>query len=115
MAAASTELRYARLLKPFPTKRLADALYHVNAESAGISQELQRLLQNPPTTPEPWSDALWRLETALHLLIERCDEVLPVIVRMAEDAEPDFRRAVRAMEAILIGLREAPQEPADVA
>lgn len=109
---ASTEVRYARLLRPFSTRRLQDALYHVLADSAAISHELERLLREPPTTPEPWTESLFRLADLLASLVERCEDAMPKVDRLAEDAPGDFRRAVTAMEHMIAGLRDEPQEPA---
>jgi uncharacterized protein Yka (UPF0111/DUF47 family) len=108
--AASVEVRHARLLKPFSTRRLRDALYHVQADADAIRHEVERLLREPPTTPEPWTESLFRLADLLASLVERCEEAMPKVDRLAEEAPADFRRAVTAMEHMLAGLREEPQE-----
>jgi hypothetical protein len=105
---ASTEVRYAGLLRPFSTRRLEDALYYVQTDAGTIRAEVDRLCRRPPTAPEPWTESLFRLSDLVASLIERCEEALPLLDRLAEDAPGDFRRAVRAMEHMLIGLREAP-------
>lgn len=103
-------LRYARLLRPFPTKRLAEKLYYVQADAHAIERKLIEVLVNPPQTPERWRAELQALDDLLDSLTERCTEVRPVLARMVEQSDGDFERAVTAMLGILRGLAQAPRD-----
>jgi hypothetical protein len=93
--------RYGRMLRPFPTRRLADALYHVEAEGAALTRVLQNLLVEPPQTAEPWSEALYYVLDCLDGICERAMEARPQIERMIDTADVDAERAAAAMRAIV--------------
>lgn len=106
--------QHARLIKPFPTRRLPEVLYHVSTESSSIDNAVIRLQINPPTDPGEWRFELDALDTALRSLSARCGDALPALEEMARTADADFSRAVSAMLAVIrgIGEDEAPIEAA---
>lgn len=106
-ATPSTEVRYARLLRPFPTKRLADALYRVEADGTALHHELFAVLTDPPTVVEQWCQRLQTLTGLLMSIEEESREARDVIRGMYDDADRTFSVALRAMESMLRGLREA--------
>jgi hypothetical protein len=106
-AAPSTEVRFARLLRPFPTKRLADALYRIEADGTALHHELFAVLTDPPTAPETWCQRLQALTGLLMSIEEESRAARDVIRGMYDDADRAFDVAVRAVEAIMRGLREA--------
>jgi len=103
----SAHLEHARLLRPFPVRRLHRALYHVEADAAAVSKRLLRLMVDTPSLPEDWSGELHGLADELESLAERCLEARLDVVEMARGAEGDFQRATDAMLAILKGESEA--------
>jgi hypothetical protein len=92
--------RYGRMLRPFPTRRLVDALYHVEAEGAALTRVLQNLLIEPPQTAEPWSEALYYVLDCLDGICERAIEARPQIERMIDTADVDAERAAVALRAL---------------
>lgn len=107
----SPEVRHARLLKPFPVKRLNDrVLYQLLSQAADIGHEAQRLLINPPTTPEPWCEALTSIGTKIETLADLCDDAAPLVELMMDSADGDFQRAVDAMAAMMRGMAESPPD-----
>lgn len=106
---ASAELRHARLLRPFPTRRLSETLFHVYADAHAIEQAVTALLVDPPTTPERWVFEVGHIQILLTSLSERCLAALPALGVMIDSADGDFQRAVSAMEAVLRGLQAAPE------
>jgi hypothetical protein len=70
---ASPEVLYASLLRPFPTRALANVLRPVQAEAYALDHRLTELLIGPPGTPEAWAYELDELQTRLHALTARCE------------------------------------------
>lgn len=99
-------MEHARLLRPFPTRALHRALYHVEQDAATVSKHLLRLMVDTPSLPEDWSGELHALADELESLAERCLEARLVVVGLARGAEGDFRRATDAMLAVLRGMGE---------
>jgi hypothetical protein len=110
---ASAAVAYGRTIRPFPTQRLGDAVFYVEADAHAITQHIHRLLVHPPGTPESWCQELQKLQGLIGSLEERCQELRPVISEMYDDADRAFDVAVRAMTAMLRGLQVA-GEPPDV-
>lgn len=102
----SKEVQYARLMRPFPYKRLADALYHVSASAHLLDKELFKILTDPPTTPEAWCQALQRVDGLLMSLMDDAGEAREPIRGMYDAADSDFEVAVKAIQAIGRGLAE---------
>lgn len=98
----------ARMVRPFPTKALADALYHVEADSHEISQQLFAVLADPPRMLEEWLAALERMEAAVVSLQARCGDVLPVLAGMVDRADGDWQRALDALVAIFAAIKAEP-------
>jgi len=103
-------VRQSRLLRPFPIKRLQDRiLFQLLAQAGQIETEVQRLLSDPPSTPEPWVDSLHRIGAWVETLADLCDEAAPLLELLIEQADGDYRRAVDAMVAIIRGIGEPPE------
>lgn len=100
---ASKLVGYARLLRPFPAKRLADTLHQVLATSGGLNQRLIRLQIDPPATPELWRFELDMIAGDLWSLADYCQEAQTRVEVMAVDADRAFASAVDAMAAMLRG------------
>lgn len=109
---ASVAVQYARLLKPFPTKRLERALWHVQAEAIDLERTLHQILVDPPVTPEDWRYQMDKIDGLLWSLVERCWEAKPRIELLARDADRAYDVTVRAAESMLAGLAQDVQEPA---
>jgi hypothetical protein len=100
-------LARARLIKPFPVKRLADALYHVQAEAHSIDQRLLRLQLDPPRLPEHWYGELEALTASLGSLEALCGDAVPVLGRMADQADGDWQRGLDVIVSMMRGLSDA--------
>lgn len=102
-------VEHSRLLRPFPLKRLADTLYHVQSEAQDINHTLLRLQADPPRLADDWVDELERLNVSLASLEARCADARPTLGVMVDQADGDFRRAVSGLVAMIRGLQA--QEP----
>lgn len=105
-------VRHSRLLRPFPIRKLADELYFVVEESTQISQQLDQLYRDPPSTPGPWVEALDHLGLLLGSLEARCRDAVAALEVLGDRADGDHRRAVDAMVLILKGMSEPPPDAA---
>lgn len=106
MPATSQAVAYSRLLKPFPVKRLADVLYRVDQDGAALHSELFKVLADPPGVPEAFCQVLQRLQGLLMELEDEAREARAVLEEMYLDADRAFEVSVRAMECVLVGMRE---------
>lgn len=104
--------RLSRLVRPFDLKRLAEALYFVEADAADIRQRLQRMLIDPPRRAEDFVFELEGLETSLISLSARCGDAVPVLRGMVDRADGDERRA---LDALLKVWETIPAEPLQAA
>ena len=93
--------RYGRMLRPFPTRRLTEVLYHVEADSDSLIRIVRNLLVDPPQTADTWCEALYHLLDVLDSICERAIEARPHIERMIDTADADAERAAIAMRAIV--------------
>lgn len=105
---ASPEVRHARLLRPFPTRRLSETLYHVLADAHAVDKAVQGILVDPPMTPEAWVFELEHMRDLLGSLSARCGDAIPSLGLMVDSADADFQRAVSAMEAAMRGMQAFP-------
>jgi hypothetical protein len=106
MPTTSQAVGYARLLRPFPTKRLADVLYRVDQDGAQLHNEMLKVLADPPGVPEAWCQVLQRLQGLLWEMEDEAREARAVLDEMYLDADRAFDVSVRAMECVLAGMRE---------
>jgi Cdc6-like AAA superfamily ATPase len=107
---------YSRLVRPFPTRRLRDSLYQTLAGAASIQHRADMLLMDPPVTADEWTDALYEIGNLLETLADACDDALPMLKRLVEQAPGDHRRALDALVTMVRGLqaeaaREAGEAP----
>lgn len=106
-------LAYSRLVKPFPVRRLTDALYWVQADTASINQRLLRLQIDPPRQPDEWVAEVESLRLSLESLAGRCREAYPILGLMVDQAEGDYRRAVEGLVATIRGLQQQAEASAE--
>jgi hypothetical protein len=105
---------YSRLVRPFPARRLRDSLYQTLAGAASIQHRADMLLMDPPVTVEDWVAALHEIGTQLETLADACDEALPRLARLVEQAPGDHRRGLDALVKMIRGLQaEVDQEAAE--
>jgi hypothetical protein len=105
---------YSKLLRPFPVRKLRDSLYQTLAGAASIQHQADMLLMDPPASPQEWTDALHQIGCQLETLADACDDALPMIGRLIEQAPGDHRRALDALVALVRGLQaEADREAAE--
>jgi hypothetical protein len=107
-------VQHSRLIRPFPLKRLAEVLYHAQAEAQSINHTLLRLQSDPPRLVDDWVDELERLNVSLASLEARCADARPALGVMVDQADGDFRRAVNGLVAMIRGL-QAQEPPAQAA
>lgn len=100
--------RLSRLVRPFPVKRLADALYHVEADAADIHNRLQRMQVDPPRLSDDWTGELYALAAVLRSLQARVEDALPALALMVDQADGDEQRA---LDALLKVWETIPPEP----
>lgn len=108
---ASAAVRYARTIRPFPVKRLADVTYYVMADGNAIWHRVTNLMIDQPGTPEVWYQQLQLLLGELLSLRDRIDELMPQLTAMQDSADRDYEVAVSAMEMILRGLQVIGEPP----
>jgi hypothetical protein len=104
-------IAHSRLVRPFPTRKLRDSLYQTLAGAASIQHRADMLLMDPPISVNEWTSALHEIGCALETLADACDEALPKIARLVEQAPGDHRRGLDALIALVRGLQaEAARE-----
>jgi hypothetical protein len=101
---ASPEVLYASLLRPFPTRALAQALRPVEAQAVSIERLLMSLLISTPGNVEDWRFELDQILARLFTLREACDAANERVVELSQSADRDFEQAVRAMRLMFSGL-----------
>jgi hypothetical protein len=105
---------YSRLVRPFPVRKLHDSLYQAMAGAASIRARADTLAMDPPVTVDEWTSALHEIGTQLETLADACDDTLPLIARLVEQAPGDHKRGLEALVRIVRGLQaEAAEEPGE--
>jgi hypothetical protein len=104
-------MRYGRMLRPFPTRRLAEAIYWVEADAASVSHIVRNVLIEPPQTAAPWCEALYHLQDVLDSIAERAMECKAEVERMVETADADAVRGAVALRALLEMIPSDSSEP----
>lgn len=102
--ADSEAVQYSRLLRPFSTRRLDEALYHVEATAGSITSRKQKLLVDTPTTAAEWRFELAELRNELDTLAEYCGDARRKLEALDRSAEGDYARAIDAMTKMLRGI-----------
>jgi hypothetical protein len=106
LAAATGEppsdlLRYARMVKPFPTRRLAEILYYVEADAGLIHRLTVNAQVEPPTQPDLWRETLDHILEVLASLTERIEQATPLLNTLWDQADADYERSITALTAIM--------------
>lgn len=105
MTFESEAVRHSRLLRPFSTKRLDAALWHVETTASGIYQRKLKILIEPPATANEWQAELEQLCAELEILAtEYCPQAYDRLTVLHRSAEQDYERAIDAMLRILQGI-----------
>ena len=99
-------LRYARMVKPFPTRRLAEIIYYVEADAGLIHKLTLNAQVEPPTQPQLWRETLDHILDVLSSLSERIKEAEPKLVALYDQADNDYERSITAIVAIMRGLAD---------
>jgi len=107
---ASIEVQFARLIQPFPLRRLSNILYPVQADAAALGLRLDRLLIDPPATPEDWRFELQTIATHLWSIADNARSAGPPLEGLMDRADADFEVALRAVRAMLSGLRVSDED-----
>jgi hypothetical protein len=89
---ASPEVLYASLLRPFPTRALANTLRPVQAEAYALDHALTELLISPPGTPEDWVFELAEMQTRLWSLADHCETAASGSPGLGRPPTATFRR-----------------------
>lgn len=97
-------MRYARMVKPFSTRRLAEIVYHVEADASTIHRLVTNAQIQPPTTPDVWFETLEHILDCLWSLDLRIKEAMPMIIALQDTADVDYERSIAAITAIMRGL-----------
>jgi hypothetical protein len=110
---ASTEVRLARAIRPFPVPRLLRALSRVHELASDLAVETGRALDPQPVEVIQWRQSLGYVSNALEAMDAAVSEARTVCMSLFDSAERDYDVAIRAALAMLDGLREGAQEPAN--
>lgn len=105
-------IAHSRLLRPYSTRQLSDALYNVTATANSLRQREMELLINPPVLPDEWIAGLGELQTDLFLLVQYSRDAWRRLAWLQRSAPKDYERALSAVVAILKGLPESATEAA---
>lgn len=110
-------IAHSRLLRPFSTRRLSQALYHVNTAAGTLHQRETRLLIDTPNDPDEWTFELTQLQNELDTLADYCVDARSRLDVLVKSAHADHGRALDAMVAVLRGMSppEVAEAPAPVA
>src|SRR3954451_24511402 len=101
---ASPEVLYASLLRPFPTRALAQALRPVEVQAVSLERLLTGVLISPPGNVEDWRFELDQILARLWALRDCCEDANDRVVELSQSADRDFEQAVRAMRLMFSGL-----------
>jgi hypothetical protein len=96
--------RYVRMIRPFPTRRLAEIVYHVEADASMVHRLVLNAQVQPPVTADTWSETLLHLLDVLWSLDLRIKDAVPMIETLLDQADTDFERSVSAVTALMRGL-----------
>lgn len=107
MAFESEAMQYSRLLRPYSLKRMAGALWYVEARAGGISNRKNELLIEPPVDAAEWQGQLEAMQNDLEILAEQCEEAHKKLGLLIRSAPADYERAVDAMHKVLLGINAA--------
>lgn len=96
-------IAHSRLLRPHSTRRLSNALYHVNATANSLRQHELALMIDPPVLPDEWAAGLDELQTELYLLVQYSRDAWRKLEWLQRSAPKDYERALEALVLILRG------------
>ena len=104
-------IHMARLIKPFPVRRLADGLYQVNAGGNLIHQRLTGVLIDQPATKEAWCQELQAIKGMLMGLADACRDAEELVDELWDSADRDYEAGLRVVSSMLRGLSAYPPVP----
>jgi hypothetical protein len=108
---ASTEVRLARAIRPFPVPQLLRALVPVHQLASDLAVETARMLDPQPVDVIEWRQALGHLADALDAIEVAAGGAKATCMGLFDSAEKDRERAISAATFMLEGL--AGQETPD--
>jgi hypothetical protein len=97
-------LRFARLVKPFPIKRLPTVLHQVLAGAHVIDAKITRLLIDGVWSPEEWHAELDQIGVELYALAQACQQADAALDELHDQGDRDFEQAISAVAGMLRGL-----------
>lgn len=103
---ASTEVRLARAIRPFPTPLLVRVLTRVHELVSDLAVETGRALDPQPVEVVRWRQSLGAIADALDAINGAVGEAQAACALLFDSAEQDYDRAVQAVLAMFDGLRE---------
>jgi hypothetical protein len=101
--AMTKHLQMARLVKPFPVRRLADGLHQVLGSGNWIHNRLMGVLLDPPATKEGWCQELQAIKGMLMTLEHECREAGVLVDGLFDSADRDYQIGITAVTAMLRG------------
>jgi hypothetical protein len=93
--------RYAKLVRPFPIRKLSDTLYFVGADAGVLAAMLTNAQIEPPQLADDWAELLWHMIDVLTSLGERAAAAIPVLEEMIDRADVEGERGQAAIRAVL--------------
>lgn len=101
-------MAYVRMIRPFPTRRLAEVLHQVLGTAALIDKLATNAQIEPPRTADLWVETLFHIGDELELLKQMIDEVFPRLTQMLDEADFQYERSISAVRALLAGVEHGP-------
>jgi hypothetical protein len=100
---SSETMAYVRMIRPFPTRRLAEVLHQVLGTAALIDKLVVNAQIEPPRSPDVWTETLSHILTELDLMHDIIEEAVPQITVMVDEADHVYERSLSAVRALLAG------------
>lgn len=101
---SAPEVRHARAIRPFPTRRLLSGLARLQGRSAYIGEVMARLAASEADGPEAYRYELGEAIDCLEDLAEAARAMREECSYAWDSADGDWERAVDAMQVIIAGL-----------
>jgi len=104
-------IHMARLIRPFPTRRLADGLHQVLGSGNWIHSRLTAVLIDPPATKEGWCQELQAIKGMLMTMADECQQAGALVDELFDSADRDYEAGLRVVSSMLRGLSAYPPVP----
>lgn len=100
----SETMAYVRMIRPFPTRRLNEAMHQVLGTAALIDKLVTNAQIEPPRTAELWTETLFYILDELDLMHDLIEEAVPRLIQMIDEADFQYERSLSAVRALLVGV-----------